>query len=173
MSLMTCPGCGEEFDPLSGHENCPTLLPALKDALLKHGRELSKEEAIEFLQRPIWLGPPKLVARGKRGPQSKRNQYDLAVARRREPLRRLKKLPAQSGKAAKKAADKHHVKGKRIVTAIIDSSTKYLPYRRRVRGKARDFPDLVRLVAKATGHDPSTVRPILRAHLGLKIAVNS
>jgi hypothetical protein len=55
------------------------------------GRYLSDKEALEFICRPIILGKP-TVQPGRRGPKSKKSQYDLAYERRKDPYRRLVKL---------------------------------------------------------------------------------
>lgn len=59
------------------------------------GGPLSKEEAIEFLTRRIYLGGPKVRESkpGKRGPKFRKTQYDEARESRLDLYRKLVKLP--------------------------------------------------------------------------------
>lgn len=112
--------------------------------VLKHPRTLTREETIEFITRPVYLGPSKPVPRrervqlpnggvvevspllvgalcppGKRlgkvrGPTIRRTQYDDAYNRRRGPYQRLVRLPAES----KKGAEKRHAVSARTYSII-------------------------------------------------------
>jgi hypothetical protein len=75
-------------------------LAAIKLAL-QIGRELSDEETVEFITKPVWLGYPEPLPAGKRGPRTRRTQYNAAADRRRGLYHRLVRLPANRPKAAK------------------------------------------------------------------------
>ncbi len=57
------------------------------------GRKLTRDEALEFIVKPLYLGPPEAMPSGKRGPKTKRTQYDAAYERRKGLFHRLKRLP--------------------------------------------------------------------------------
>jgi hypothetical protein len=57
------------------------------------GRELTRAETLEFITEPRYLGPPEPLPSGKRGPKTKRTQYDAAYERRKGLFHRLKRLP--------------------------------------------------------------------------------
>ena len=75
-------------------EGRAAALNALKRAHVSGGREFSKSEAIDEITKPRYLGPPATVSKSKRGPKTKRTQYDLAYDRRKDLYRRLVRLPA-------------------------------------------------------------------------------
>jgi hypothetical protein len=79
-------------------------IAAIKAIHAAGGRKLSESETIEFVTRPIYLGPPKrLKPKGVgRGPQSRDNQYDKAVDRRKLIFHKLVRNPRSSIKAAQK-----------------------------------------------------------------------
>lgn len=66
----------------------------IKAAHAAGGRSMSKDEAVEFLQRRVWLGIPKPIkkARGRR-PKHEKTQYDAASKRRLGRFYRLTRLP--------------------------------------------------------------------------------
>lgn len=68
-------------------------LQTIKEAHATGGQKMGVDEQIEFITRPLYLGPPALIPRGKRGPKTKRTQYDLALERRKGPFQRLVRLP--------------------------------------------------------------------------------
>lgn len=165
-----CPGCGAEFD--SDHAmwihaaSCEALAAKRNEAFrqaLSKPRYLSKSEAIEFLERKKWMGVPKRLPRGRRGPQTRRTQYDEAADRSRELLRRLKKLPAQAAHAGKARAQQLAAQKQRTESEMLSAAKLFTPYRQRVAGKARNFADLVRKVSEKIGHDRKTVRTILKS----------
>jgi hypothetical protein len=57
----------------------------------------SREEWLQFIMWPIYMGRPRVQEKepGERGPKFKKTQYDLAHERRRNLYRKLVKLPAQ------------------------------------------------------------------------------
>lgn len=59
------------------------------------GVPLSKQETIDFITRPFYLGPPELVKRDPRGRKRKtlRTQYEEAFDRRKNLYRKLVKNP--------------------------------------------------------------------------------
>lgn len=73
------------------------------------GVALSKAEALEWVNRPVWLGQPepaKKTAKGlpvkpaKPGPKSQRTQYDDALDARKDIRRRLVEAPRARRKLA-------------------------------------------------------------------------
>lgn len=59
------------------------------------GRELTRDEVVEVITRPIYMGRPQVPRSpvGKRGPKPGKDQYRLAFERRRDLYRRLVTLP--------------------------------------------------------------------------------
>jgi hypothetical protein len=82
----------------------PVLL-AIKEAH-KRPHALSREEIIDFIERPIDMGPPERLPPGKRGPRTKRTQYDAARDRRKGLYHRLKRLPENGAEGRRKIGDK-------------------------------------------------------------------
>jgi len=70
------------------------VLQQIKQVHAAGGTPLSKEQAIEFVGRPVYMGLPDPVTKARgRKPLRVRTQYELALARRRDLHRRLVKLP--------------------------------------------------------------------------------
>jgi hypothetical protein len=69
------------------------VLRAIREIHAAGGRVLTREETLEFITRPYYLGPPEPLPSGKRGPKTKRTQYDAAYERRKGLFHRLKRLP--------------------------------------------------------------------------------
>lgn len=119
----------------------------IKQVLAK-GRPLTRSEKVEFITGIIWMGYPQPVEpraeaddlvgqqpvpSKRRGPKSKKTQYDLALERRKRPYQLLKRLPA-SGEVGrleigdrrrervKAIADKlrPHTKPHKLVSAILE-----------------------------------------------------
>jgi hypothetical protein len=82
----------------------PVLL-AIKEAH-KHPHVLSREETIDFIERPIDMGTPVPLPSGKRGPRTRRTQYDAAYERRKGLYHRLKRLPEKGAEGRRKIGDK-------------------------------------------------------------------
>ena len=55
-----------------------SIVEQIKEIHAKGGRQLTKEEIVEFIKHPIYLGLPTPILGGKRGPKPKRTKYDLA-----------------------------------------------------------------------------------------------
>jgi hypothetical protein len=79
---------------MSGDELDPVAL-AIKAVHAEGGQPLTKDEAIAFLARPIYLGRgmPPVPEPGRRGPKPKKTPYDIAHTRRADLWRRLVLLP--------------------------------------------------------------------------------
>ena len=78
----------------SEEEMNQAALAAIKECLDKKNRhDLSREEEIVFILRPIFMGSPMPLPAKSRGRKPKRNQYDLAYERRKGLYQRLVRLP--------------------------------------------------------------------------------
>ena len=90
------------------------MLQAIKAAHRTGGRPLSVEEAIEFITRPIHMGPSTPIPAKARGRKPTRNQYDEALARRRPIYDRLVRAPERR-RSAKVA---RHKAGEPLLTQV-------------------------------------------------------
>jgi len=63
----------------------------LKKVWRSGGKALSLGKAIDEITKPIYSGPPEQLPSGKRGPQSKRTQYDVATEHRERAIKILHK----------------------------------------------------------------------------------
>lgn len=81
-------------------DDLASALELIKQAHVQGGQPLTRTETLEFIKRPINLGRPTPLPRGKRGPATRRTQYDAALDRRKPFLYRLEKLPG-SGAAGR------------------------------------------------------------------------
>ncbi|TVO65935.1 hypothetical protein [Denitromonas ohlonensis] len=74
-------------------EGLADALAAINATHTNGGRLLSKQDAIEFITKPIYLGHPKTAPYRGRGRRPTRTQYDDALDRRKGPYQRLVNLP--------------------------------------------------------------------------------
>lgn len=75
-------------------EENQAVLTSIKECLdQKNRHELSREETIEFISRPIFMGHPMPLPAKSRGRKPTRTQYDLAYERRKGMYQRLVRLP--------------------------------------------------------------------------------
>lgn len=68
-------------------------LDIIKDVHRLGGNLLSKEELVELLKRPVWMGAPVQRRQSGAGRPSRKSQYDLAAERRKDLYRRLVTAP--------------------------------------------------------------------------------
>ncbi len=71
------------------------VLRLVKEVHATGGRTLPRDEVIEHITRPIYMGRPRVPEKsaGQRGPKPRKDQYQLAHDRRRDLYRRLVALP--------------------------------------------------------------------------------
>jgi hypothetical protein len=81
-------------------------LAALEKIHVDCGVTLTKEEIIEFISEPIYLGPPARLSKPKRGPHSRDTQYQQSFERRKGLYQRLVRnsKSARAGGSANKSA---------------------------------------------------------------------
>jgi len=83
-----CPKCRADTK-----DDPEAAIAEIKKILAAGGNKLSKQEVIEFINRPIDMGFPRRIESRGRGPKPKRTQYDDAFNRRRGLYQRLVRLP--------------------------------------------------------------------------------
>lgn len=126
------------------------VLAAIKEAL-KHPRQLSREEVIEFISRPIYMGYPMPLLAKSRGRKPKRTQYDLAYELRKGLYQRLVRLPQNRlGKTG----------GGYVPMDKILEIARKVPMKCKRVGKIKEQLQLNKLACP----DDSTIRKILRKH---------
>ena len=71
------------------------VLRLVKEVHATGGRTLPRDEVLELITRPIYMGRPRVPAKpaGQRGPTPRKDQSRLAHERRRDLWRRLVALP--------------------------------------------------------------------------------
>jgi len=81
-------------------------LRLIKEARMEGGSALTKEQAVKFVTRRVWMGWPTPAVSSSRGPKPTRTQYGEAYKRRRDLYRRWLIAPnARRGKGNVKASD--------------------------------------------------------------------
>jgi hypothetical protein len=75
-------------------QNGDAALNVIKAILRAGGRVMSKDEIIDFIQRPMLLGKPQEDS-SRRGPKSRKSQYDRAYERRKGLYHKLVRLPVK------------------------------------------------------------------------------
>lgn len=71
----------------------------------KRPRVLSREEVVEFIAKPVYMGTPERIPAKRRGPKQKRTQYDEAYDRRKGLYHRLVRLPKTGTTACRSKGD--------------------------------------------------------------------
>jgi hypothetical protein len=84
-------------NPESLHDE-QAALALIKKIHAAGGQRLTKDEVLEFIAKPVYMGPVERLPAGKRGKRTKRTQYDEATTRRKRVYHKLKRLP-ESGAA--------------------------------------------------------------------------
>lgn len=114
----TCRKCCP-IQPVSDPDEARRLIKAL---YATGGRSMINAETLEFIKKPIWRGFPQRIARGRRGPQSNKTQYDLAYERRKRLFHVLERWP-KSGALGRLKKGKQTMS---LVERAISEASKYL-----------------------------------------------